>query len=97
MMADWAPAQSSFDMHGRRILDKAQGILIGLRRCSSEAAFTELLDAAQRHQIPVFTLAWALVDLAVGAGKPAERFRSAQSAARREWGQLLRAPAGSFA
>ncbi|HUO36954.1 MAG TPA: ANTAR domain-containing protein [Mycobacterium sp.] len=91
MRADWAPAQASFDMHGRRILDRAEGILIGLRRCTSEAAFTELLGAAQRHRIPVFTLAWALVHLASGADKPADTFRSAQTAARHEWGGLLRA------
>lgn len=93
MVTDWAPAQASFDVHGRRILDRAEGILIGLRRCPSEAAFTELLGAAQRHRIPVFTLAWALVHLAGGGGKSADTFRSAQSAARREWGQLLTASA----
>ncbi|MCW2652631.1 MAG: hypothetical protein QOE41_2539 [Mycobacterium sp.] len=95
MMADWAPAQTSFDPHGRRILDRAEGILIGLRRCPSEAAFTELLGAAQRHRMPVFTMAWALVHLASGTNKSAEAFRSAQSAAHHEWGQLLTAPAAA--
>jgi AmiR/NasT family two-component response regulator len=89
MKADWAPAQASLDPHGRRILDRAQGILIGLRRCPSEAAFTELLGAAQRHRVPVFTMAWALVHLAGGTNSSADTFRCAQSAARHEWGQLL--------
>jgi AmiR/NasT family two-component response regulator len=45
------------DVHGGRILDTAKGILIGLRRCPSETAFHELLNAAQRHKMPVFAMA----------------------------------------
>ena len=93
MSADWVPGQTSYEVHGGRILDKASGILIGLRRCPSEAAFTELLGAAERHRVPVFTMAWALVHLASGTNKSPETFRAAQSAARREWGQLLSATA----
>jgi hypothetical protein len=95
MTADWVPAQTSYEVHGRRILDRAEGILIGLRRCPSEAAFTELLGAAERHRVPVFTLAWALVHLATGNGKSPETFRAAQSAARHEWGPLLTAAAAT--
>jgi hypothetical protein len=98
MMADWVPAQSSFDQQGRRVFDKAQGILIGLRRCSSEMALHELLSAAQRHKVPVFAMAWALVHLAGGAGgggKSTHTFIDAQSAARHEWGQLFTEPAVS--
>jgi ANTAR domain len=95
--SDWAPAHNCFDPHGRRILDKAEGILIGLRRCSTAAAFDELIGAAQRHGIPVFTLAWALVNLANGEEKPRRSIPAAQSAARDEWGRLLKhspVPAG---
>ena len=88
MTTDWVPAQISFDMQGGRILDTAHGILIGLRRCSSDAAFDELLGAAQRHGLPVFLLAWALVHLAGGGGQPAQTFSAAQSAARHEWGKF---------
>ena len=42
MTTDWAPAHLPFDMEGRRIFDTALGILIGFRRCSSDAAFHEL-------------------------------------------------------
>jgi hypothetical protein len=87
MTTEWAPAQLSFDMEGRRIFDTALGILIGLRRCSSDAAFQELLDAAQRHGFPAFPMAWALVHLAGGGPESAHSFSAAQSAARREWGQ----------
>lgn len=89
MMADWVPGQMSFDQQGRRILDTARGILIGLRRCPSESAFQELLSASQRHQVPLFAMAWALVHLAGDGGKLPHKFVHAHSAARHEWGQLL--------
>ena len=95
MIADWVPAQSSFDQHGRRILDTARGILIGLRRCSSETAFHELLGAAQRHNVPLFAMAWALVHLAGNGAKSSDTFVDAQSAARHEWGQLFAGSAAS--
>jgi len=58
MTTDWVPAQLCLDMEGRRIFDTALGILIGLRRCSSDAAFHELFGAAQRHGFPAFPMAW---------------------------------------
>jgi len=89
MTTDWVPAQLSLDMEGRRIFDTALGILIGLRRCSSDAAFHELLGAAQRHGFPAYAMAWALVHLAGGGEQSAQPFSAAQSAARHEWGQLF--------
>jgi hypothetical protein len=77
------------DAHGGRILDTAKGILIGLRRCHSETAFHELLSAAQRHKMPVFAMAWALVHLANGGENPAHTYPDAQSAAHDEWGHLF--------
>jgi AmiR/NasT family two-component response regulator len=47
-----------------RVLDTAVGILVGWRRCSSDAAFRELISASERHGIPIFALAGALVSLA---------------------------------
>lgn len=84
MMADCRAQISS-----SRVLDTAQGILIGLRRCSSERALHELLSAAQRHKMSVFAMAWALVHLAGDGGKSPHTFIDAQSAARHEWGQLF--------
>ncbi|BBX45290.1 ANTAR domain-containing protein [Mycobacterium cookii] len=81
------------EVHGGRILDTAKGILIGLRRCSSEAAFHELISAAQRHRMPVFAMAWALVHLADGGEECVHTSSDAQSAARHEWGQLFATPA----
>ena len=47
-----------------RALDTAIGILVGWRRCSTHAAFRELISASERHGIPIFALASALVSLA---------------------------------
>ncbi len=88
MMANWVPAQTSYGPHSGRILDTARGIIIGLRRCRSDLAFDELHSAAQRHRVPVFALAWALVHLA-GGGEKTSSFLDAQTAARQEWGQLF--------
>jgi len=95
MTADWVPPQNSNDPQSGRILDTARGILIGLRRCHSEAAFQELLVAAQRHRVPVFAMAWALVHLSCGGDTSPETFNAAQSAARHEWGRLLAEPVAS--
>ena len=92
MTTDWVPSQIALDPHSGRILDTALGILIGLRRCRSEAAFEELLVAAQRHRVSVFTMAWALVHLTCGGDRSPETFNAAQSAARHEWGRLLAEP-----
>ena len=93
MMANWVPAQTTCGPNSGRILDTARGILIGLRRCPSHAAFDELHSAALRHNVPVFAMAWALVHLA-GDGEKTPSFIDAQTAARREWGPLF---AGSAA
>jgi hypothetical protein len=84
-------------LDGRRILDTAEGILIGLRRCRSGAAFDELISAAHRHDIPVFAIAFALVTLASGGIESFAPSSAAHCAARCEWGELLAAPASSRA
>jgi hypothetical protein len=94
MMADWTPPQIPSDPNSSRMLNTAQGILIGIRRCHSEAAFNELLSAAQRHRVPVFAMAWALVHLA-SHGDTTPESCSARTAARREWGRLFPASAES--
>jgi hypothetical protein len=92
MMEDWVTSRVYVDrtVQGRRVLDTAEGILIGLRRFSSDAAFQELLSAAERHGIPLFTIASALVDLASCEEHSAEVALPAQSVAEDEWGELLR-------
>ncbi len=80
---------------GRRVLDLAEGILIGLRRYSAEAAFGELVAVAHRHDITVSAAASALVELATGGNDPADFHRVVVAIAQHEWGSMLLARAGS--
>ncbi len=86
---DWATGSQLQALQGRRVLDTAEGILIGLRRCDTDAAFHELVRAAQTHLVPVFTIASALVELAAGNHQCSDLPAAAQAAARAEWGKLL--------
>jgi hypothetical protein len=67
-----------------RALDTAVGILVGWRRYSTYAAFRELLSASERHGVPLFKLASALVALASGSAEG--ETGAARLAAEREWG-----------
>ena len=78
---------------GRRAFDLAEGILIGFRGCSPDAAFNELVTAAHRYDVSISAIASALVDLATGATDPAETHPAARAAALAEWGHLVAAPA----
>ena len=68
-----------------RVLDTAVGILIGWRRCSAHSAFRELIAVSERHRVPIFTLAAALVRLA-GRDDDPRGDTAAELAAEREWG-----------
>jgi hypothetical protein len=83
-----APGHSACDVQSAtETLDKAQGILIALRRCDPGAAFVELVDAAIRYQRAVPSVAAALVGMSVdGRGVCDGR---ATDAAHCEWGVLL--------
>ncbi|RYF58239.1 MAG: ANTAR domain-containing protein [Comamonadaceae bacterium] len=69
-----------------RALDTAEGVLIGIRRIGTANAFDELVTAARRHGVSVFTLAEALVAL---AGENELPEPTAARAARAEWGALF--------
>jgi hypothetical protein len=76
-----------------RAIDTAVGILVGWRGCSTQAAFRELITASERHQVPIFAVAGALVNLASrDAGTPAGS-SAAELAAEREWGERFLAVA----
>jgi hypothetical protein len=68
-----------------RVLDTAVGILIGWRRCSAHSAFRELVAVSERHRVPIFALAAALVSLA-GRDDDLRTDTAAELAAEREWG-----------
>jgi hypothetical protein len=72
---------------GRQILDAAVGLLIGLRRCDADTAFHELIRAAERNEVAVFSMACALVGLASGQPRRNGEGIDAQLAAEREWGE----------
>jgi hypothetical protein len=69
-----------------RSLDTAVGVLVGWRRCSTHAAFRELISASDRHEVPIFALASALVALASGGVETAAADSPARQAAEKEWG-----------
>ena len=69
-----------------RAIDTAVGILVGLRRCSTHAAFTELLSASKRHDVSMFKLASALVALASGSSDGETGVTAARLATEKEWG-----------
>ena len=99
-MQNWTIGRGHVDRtpRGRRVLDTAVGILVGLRGCTPDAAFRELLGVAERHAVPVFAVAAALVDLASsptsppGADLNGHTASAARQAARREWSGLLGRP-----
>ena len=76
-------------LDGRRILDLAEGVLMGLRRYSSSDAFEDLVRVASRHGLSVSVVAAALVALAAGDTDAAERNPAAALAADLEWSGLL--------
>lgn len=69
-----------------RALDTAVGILVGWRRCSTYVAFRELVSVSERHGVPIFALAGALVNLASRDAESQRPGTPAQLAAEREWG-----------
>ena len=73
------------------MLDRAEGVLIAMRRCTTEAAFAEIVRASKRHRVPTLRIAAALVALV--QGDPLDD--DASAAARYEWGSLLELPVSS--
>lgn len=92
-MIDYPTEPPARPMQGRRVLDLAEGILVGIRRCRPEDAFNEFLDVAKQYDLSVFTVTSALVALATrddtGAAPPNT---GAALAAARQWGELLGGP-----
>jgi hypothetical protein len=73
---------------GARILDTAEGVLIGLRRCSLNQAFVEIAQTAKRHNLSTLSLADALVALA--QNQPTDDLDpTVVATARQAWEQLL--------
>jgi MFS superfamily sulfate permease-like transporter len=73
---------------GRRILDLAEGVLIGLRRYPAEAAFREIVSVATSYGLSVSVVAAALVAQATGESDCAAT-QPAAVAVELAWSQLL--------
>jgi hypothetical protein len=41
------------------MLDRAESVLIALRRCTTDAAFAEIASASKRHRLPTLSIAAA--------------------------------------
>ena len=70
-----------------RMLDRAEGVLVALRRCTIDAAFDEIVGASKRHGVPALRIARALVALAENSSLGGDP--DATAAARHEWGSLF--------
>jgi len=55
------------DGTSRRVIDLAVGVLVGLRGCSPEEAFVELVEVVRQTGVGIGTIATELVALASGA------------------------------
>jgi hypothetical protein len=73
---------------GARILDRAEGVLVGLRRCRVEDAFDEIVSISREQSMPPIRVAQALVEFAEG-WEPADQ--QAGAVVRAQWGHLLAA------
>ena len=51
-------------------MDIAKGVLVALRGCSTDEAFTELAGTSKQYHLGTLTLARALVQLAEGSTGP---------------------------
>jgi hypothetical protein len=65
----------------------ATGVLVGLRRCTLDAASAEIAEASQRHHLDSQRVAQALVRLAQDVDPEVDS--NATCVARYEWGALL--------
>ena len=65
----------------------AEGVLVGLKRCTVDAASGEIDQVSRRHQLDRGRVAQALVRLAQGVDPVVDS--NATAVARYEWGALL--------
>ncbi len=70
-----------------RMQQCAQGVLVGLKRCTLDAASGEIAQASRRHHLDSERVAQALVRLAQDINPEADS--NATAVARFEWGALL--------
>jgi hypothetical protein len=69
-----------------RMRQWAEGVLVGLRRCTLDAASGEIAQASRRHHLDSWRVVQALVRLAQDVDPEADS--NATAVARYEWGAL---------
>ena len=69
------------------VRERAEGVIVALRRCTVDAASGELARASQRHRLDSERVAGALLRLAQDTDP--ELDSNATAVARYEWGALL--------
>ena len=70
-----------------QVRERAEGVIVALRRCTIDAASGELARASQRHRLDTERVAGALLRLAQDTDP--ELDSNATAVARYEWGALL--------
>lgn len=70
-----------------RMRQCAEGVLVGLKRCTLDVASGEIVQASRRHHLDSQRVAHALVRLAQDVDPEADS--NATAVARYEWGALL--------
>ena len=71
------------DVNSRKVIDVAIGVLVGLRGCSTDDAFAELVRVVHNTGVGIGSLASGLVALAVGGSS------AGHSEAFAVWGELI--------
>lgn len=84
---DYLVTQNRNEEGATESLRRAEGVIVGLRRCSLEAASGELAQVSRRYRLDALRIARALVGLAQQVD--AEVDSNATAIARFEWGALL--------
>lgn len=86
LIQDYLVKQSKED-RATETLRRAEGVIVGLRRCSLESATSELTQVAHRYRLDAYRIARALVGLAQEVDPEVDS--NATAIARFEWGALL--------
>ncbi|ETW25174.1 ANTAR domain-containing protein [Mycobacterium gastri] len=76
---------------GQRRLGAAEGVLVALRHCSLDEAFTDIVQTAKQHNVAPMELAHALVAIAEN-DVTYDVDDAVAAAVSRAWGDLLARP-----
>lgn len=87
VLEDYRMRRQHGDGDDAQVRERAEGVIVALRRCTIDAASGELARASQRHRLDTGRVAGALLRLAQDTDP--ELDSNATAVARYEWGALL--------